>query len=190
MNQRERWIVYPLLFFALGAALRDKYTQSVQTGELHASQITCEDIAVIDPETPNRIVARLTSRPLGDSTSGNAGRYGVLALIDSAGKELCGVTNNQLQVREIACQGLFVIDPDNGKTLARLGSGLLQSDPQARPERIGTLVLNNQDFGSLMTAPPKKGQAPPKPRPPESEAPAAEPPAEAAEPAGESTDAS
>src|SRR5688500_13918891 len=152
MNERERWIVYPLLFFALGAALRDKYTQSVQTGELHASQITCEDIAVIDPETPNRIVARLTSRPLSGSAAEGPGRYGVLALIDSAGKELCGVTNNQLQVSEIACQGLFVIDPDNGKTLARLGAGMMRSDPDGAPERIGTLVLNNQDFGSLMTA--------------------------------------
>ena len=29
MSERERWIVYPLLLFALGAAIRDKLMQRV-----------------------------------------------------------------------------------------------------------------------------------------------------------------
>lgn len=61
MSERERWIVYPLLFFALGAALRDKFTHEVRTDRLHAGQIVCEELLVTDSEKPDRIVAKLTS---------------------------------------------------------------------------------------------------------------------------------
>ena len=43
MTERERWIVYPLLFLALGAALRDKLIKST-----FSERVTCE---VLDCET-------------------------------------------------------------------------------------------------------------------------------------------
>src|SRR3989337_1572037 len=110
MNERERWIIYPLLFFALGAALRDKFTQQVTTDRLHAGKILGEELQVIDSEKPDRIVAKLSSNPP-QRDNPNADRYGVFLLIDSEGKELCGVTNNQLQVSRIACHAGTIIDP-------------------------------------------------------------------------------
>jgi hypothetical protein len=176
MSERERWIVYPLLFFALGAALRDKYTQQVQTDRVHASHITCEEITIVDPETPDRIVARLGSDPLQATNTAGANRYGVLQLIDVANKNLCTVTNNQLVVGEIGCKGLAVIDPANGKILANLTSAESRTSPTAAPERVGVLLLNNQKFGGVMTAPPNpKGAAPAEkpPAPPDAAPPSA-----------------
>ncbi len=43
MSDRERWIVYPLLFLALGAALRDKF---IPPAQLRARSIAAEELAV------------------------------------------------------------------------------------------------------------------------------------------------
>jgi hypothetical protein len=41
MTERERWIVYPLLFLALGAGLRDKLFDQTRT-----KSIECQDLTV------------------------------------------------------------------------------------------------------------------------------------------------
>ena len=43
MSERERWIVYPLLFLALGAALRDKMFDRTWS-----RVVVCEELSVID----------------------------------------------------------------------------------------------------------------------------------------------
>ncbi|MEM6798578.1 MAG: hypothetical protein AAF589_03610 [Planctomycetota bacterium] len=43
MSERERWIVYPLLFLALGAALRDKLMQQTR-----ADQLVCQRLVMIN----------------------------------------------------------------------------------------------------------------------------------------------
>ncbi len=43
MSERERWIVYPLLFLALGAALRDKLLQRTW-----AKSLVCEQLVMVD----------------------------------------------------------------------------------------------------------------------------------------------
>src|SRR6185312_11083483 len=43
MTERERWIVYPLLFLALGAALRDKLIDRTTT-----KSIVCQELSIVD----------------------------------------------------------------------------------------------------------------------------------------------
>jgi hypothetical protein len=149
MSERERWIIYPLLFFALGAALRDKFTHEVRTDRMIAGQVVCEELLVTDSEKPDRVVAKLTSNPP-QRNRPNADRYGVFVLIDSEGKELCGVTNNQLQVSQIACNNVFsqavtVLDPQNPtKPLAQL-SGAPAVGPDGATRRVGRLVLTDSE---------------------------------------------
>ncbi len=51
MTSRERWIIYPLLFLALGAALRDKMVPgNVEAFSVDCSQLTCHRLDVIGPE--------------------------------------------------------------------------------------------------------------------------------------------
>jgi hypothetical protein len=149
MSERERWIIYPLLFFALGAALRDKFTHEVRTDRMIAGQVVCEELLVTDSEKPDRVVAKLTSNPP-QRNRPSADRYGVFVLIDSEGKELCGVTNNQLQVSQIACNNVFsqavtVLDPQNPtKPLAQL-SGAPAVGPDGATRRVGRLVLTDSE---------------------------------------------
>jgi hypothetical protein len=158
MNERERWIVYPLLFFALGASLRDKFLQHVSTKELECQrlvvkQISCEELVVTDPMKPDRIVAKLTSgSPAGGGEK--ADRYGVLVLIDSEGKELCGVTNNQLQVGQISSDQVLskvigVVDPQNPQQRLALLTSVTATAPDRSSRRIGSLLLTDNTGAEL-----------------------------------------
>jgi hypothetical protein len=150
MSERERWIVYPLLFFALGAALRDKFTQHVHTEELHAAKIACEELVVLDSDDPHRSVAKLLSAPSQNSAAG--ARYGVLALYDSEGKEFCGVTNSQLTVNSIA-----ITNPKNqAQPLALLTSAAQRDDANAY---FGSLLLKDSEGHVLWVTPTKPGGA-------------------------------
>ncbi|MEM6329490.1 MAG: hypothetical protein AAF790_04485 [Planctomycetota bacterium] len=62
MSERERWIVYPLLFLALGAALRDKLMQQTR-----ADQLVCNRLIVVDDA--GKVVTKL---------EGGAMRLGVI----------------------------------------------------------------------------------------------------------------
>ncbi|MGL4513903.1 MAG: hypothetical protein ACRCT8_12500 [Lacipirellulaceae bacterium] len=57
MTERERWIVYPLLFLALGAALRDKMAKQTR-----AQQLVCEQLLVVDSK--GRVMTQLAGDKL------------------------------------------------------------------------------------------------------------------------------
>jgi hypothetical protein len=58
MTERERWVVYPLLFLALGASLRDKLFDRTTS-----KSIVCEELMVVDADTggtePIRVLAKI-----------------------------------------------------------------------------------------------------------------------------------
>lgn len=49
MTERERWIVYPLLFLALGASLRDKLFDLTSS-----KRIVCQQLVVASDDRPGR----------------------------------------------------------------------------------------------------------------------------------------
>lgn len=53
MSERERWIVYPLLFLALGASLRDKIIKTTES-----QRIKCQGLLVYD-ERENKVIAMI-----------------------------------------------------------------------------------------------------------------------------------
>ena len=59
MNERERWTVYPLLFLALGASLKDKI---IPTDELQTDRIRCQQIELVDLE--NQVKSRIDANML------------------------------------------------------------------------------------------------------------------------------
>jgi len=155
MNERERWIVYPLLFFALGAALRDKFLQRMTTDEVIAKRILCDELSVRDPAKEDRLVAKLYSQAPNTPQAPDANRFGVLALFDSEGRELCGVTNDALYVRQVNCEGVRIFDPTSPtRVLAGLGS-VTVADEDGKPRPFGILMLNNEDFGAVTGNPPR-----------------------------------
>ena len=58
MTERERWVVYPLLFLALGAVLRDKLVDRTVT-----KRIECEELSIVaddsDGRNPPHVYARI-----------------------------------------------------------------------------------------------------------------------------------
>lgn len=76
MNDRERWIVYPLLFLALGAALRDKIAKQTR-----AKQIACETLYLVDDE--GRTMAYLTGNELRFDQGGPGNGFVVANAIDA-----------------------------------------------------------------------------------------------------------
>jgi len=56
MSQRERWIVYPLLFLALGIALRDKMSGTIDTGTIVCERVLCQRLNVGPADGPPGVV--------------------------------------------------------------------------------------------------------------------------------------
>jgi hypothetical protein len=72
MSERERWIVYPLLFLALGAGLRDKLFDQMMSRRIVCQELIVTEDKRVGPE-PVRILARIgpteptaTGRPMGN----------------------------------------------------------------------------------------------------------------------------
>jgi hypothetical protein len=157
MTERERWIVYPLLFFALGAALRDKFTHTVQTDELRAGRILCDElvasrsVTVYDPQNLARPLAQLTSSK--SMAPGSNKRLGSLLLTDSEGRDMFWLADDQIKTRLIECEGVRVIDPDNpSRTLAALATDASRGK-DGKPERYGILALNNREYNRILGNP-------------------------------------
>lgn len=71
MSNRERWVVYPLLFLALGASLRPAFFPSARlaAGQMRAQVVQggilrCKELVLEGPDSQEMLVARC--RPLGD----------------------------------------------------------------------------------------------------------------------------
>ena len=102
MTSRERWTVYPLLFLALGLAMRAVLVPPAQVAELEAIRLKCRELVVVDAQgTPvvhagrtqgdggGRIEVRdgagLTAVAIG---AGTMGQSATLQFYDPEGREI------------------------------------------------------------------------------------------------------
>lgn len=163
MTERERWIVYPLLFLALGAALRDKIAKQTQTKE-----IVCERLFLVDSE--GRSVAAL----VGDASQLGPGDLKLLGDMRR--------TNSQLAISGVLAgvvdsESIFSLNkpirPNTGNPTFRSLGELLQY-----LQRMGIQVAPRQQAPPPQAATkPPTGGAPPTSTEPSAE-PSAENPAE------------
>lgn len=164
MSERERWIVYPLLFFALGAAIRDKLFHQVRTDDVaaqtvRADKVICTNLTVVDPANPSQELARLV--PVSGNIvarNGEPYRFGALLLNDNDGKEIFAVANDTLNMRHIQCDSivangdvlakrLAVIDPERPRVkLAQLTVGRTQPP---KSETFGAVILTDHQGAEL-----------------------------------------
>jgi hypothetical protein len=82
MTERERWVVYPLLFLALGVSLRDKLIDRTT-----ARVIVCQELQVVDEDFTGRRPTRTLARIGPHDTQGGApvGYLGVDGIVDVNG---------------------------------------------------------------------------------------------------------
>ncbi|MCH2113638.1 MAG: hypothetical protein MK171_01820 [Pirellulales bacterium] len=126
MSERERWIVYPLLFFALGAALRDKVTQRVESKE-----ILCQRLRIVDQHDSNVVLAEVGASRLGDE-NGHLPRSFLRV-------------DDMMCLGGVQCEGLSVVnekDPENPLIVLATGPAPNYEIDKA-PKLMGVVVLRD-----------------------------------------------
>jgi hypothetical protein len=127
MSERERWVVYPLLFLALGAALRDKLFDRTTT-----RSIVCQELTVVDEQ------------PIGSQPVRVLAKIGRAQSADAGGPNGFLFVNGQVEVVDEAAVGQQVVTVP----VAKIGR-----DPQARGgTRSGLLVVSGQVVAKRINA--------------------------------------
>lgn len=163
MSERERWIVYPLIFFALGAAIRDKLLERVETKE-----VVCESLQIVDLENPTFTLAELTFvRRSSDDPTQLAEQVGSLRIVDSQGN-VVGSMEDRAFIQRILTRQIQVVDPHD-HPLVNVGTepvvvpGTVGEGENAQGTIVhqGVIYLNNESVGtSKIAVPPPTGNKP------------------------------
>jgi len=190
MTERERWTVYPLLFLALGLALKDKL---VPPGEesVRYKVVVCNELIVDDPETKTRVTI----------VKGNLAASGgilcnELAVDDPKTKARVAVTHGNVAASgSVQCQniisGALVVPGADGKVLATIAANEAGGFVRTIGSKNGlTTLLGNADQVAglmfidpqgtvhprqLFAAPQQPGGEKPEEKPAEKDAPADQP---------------
>ncbi len=146
MSDRERWILYPLLFFSLSLGIKTKWDAA--NGQSTFQRVVCRELVVQTPFEKPRFV-------LGESMVGG----GILELFDSDGKRAVTLQSGDgggaiLLVRkkdqkvlvlghdsDVRLSGIMAYDQNNDGRLIPIDSRLIPSSgwqllrwPAAKPE--------------------------------------------------------
>lgn len=117
MSERERWIVYPLLFLTMGIALREKVIQPI------SDEVRCRRLAVYDDN--DRKVAELAPLTVTLPGTSDPVQVGTLRLLDAFGLPIVSVDYQGLNVTG----NLDIIGPVNKPVVhigASEGGGVVQ----------------------------------------------------------------
>jgi hypothetical protein len=79
MSERERWMIYPLLFLSLGISLRSKITSSLDLREISCNTLRCDHVIGRDGESGCKTV-------LCDHILGGDANFQRLSVLNNAGK--------------------------------------------------------------------------------------------------------
>jgi hypothetical protein len=116
MNERERWIVYPLLFLALGAALRDKLSEHTTTKILESEHVKtktleCQEIVVYSDESAGRQPVPLVQVGAMQLSKGHPARIGRLEingqLLVNGPLEAQGIQSESIQASNVNAENYY-----------------------------------------------------------------------------------
>ena len=139
MTERERWIVYPLLFLALGAALRDKLIDTTMS-----RRIVCQELVVVDggrgPDGPQR-VAQIGAVPATSSGQPPRGQILVNGRVDAQDFVVNGqsiVPRARQNMPIISLQDLFRLWQQSAGGARAQPSGAKPGEPAGpqRPQQV------------------------------------------------------
>jgi len=100
MSERERWIVYPLLFLALGAALRDKLSEQTRT-----KHIECQELVVYGEDRPGQPPVPLVQIGAMQRSNGGAPHLGQIVINGQLVAQ--GVQAESIETRHINADNYF-----------------------------------------------------------------------------------
>ena len=150
MNERERWIVYPLLFLALGAALRDKLSEQTKT-----KRIECQELIVFGEEGVNRTPVPLVQIGAMQRSSGDAPHIGQVLINGQLIAQ--GVQADSFQARNVNADNYYFRRVPFAPALLRAMPGVSPADwLRALQQSAQSLGPNSQ---STVTPPAKSDEA-------------------------------
>ena len=132
MSTRERWIVYPLLFLALGTSIKPKIAPPTESkldtasGNLVANRITCRRLFIVDDAGEARV--RITGANSKDEAE--------IQIIDRSGQAVV-----RLKADAAMRAGLIETLRDDGQAQAVLTSSATGGEIQAFDNAQKTAVL-------------------------------------------------
>lgn len=105
MTERERWIVYPLLFLALGAALRDKLFEQTNTKKIRCQElvVTSEDVAGQEGAT----LVRIGAVPRTSANSPHVGQIAVNGVVQAQAVEATDINADNYYFRSVPVPAVF-----------------------------------------------------------------------------------
>lgn len=151
MSERERWIVYPLLFLALGAGLRDKLFDQTTS-----KRIVCQELTVVDEAPPGREplllarIGRLESSATGAPAGGYLAVNGPLSVagpVDAQAYAIRGVP--------LVPNWQAIVSPD---FLRALQQALQQTGPREAPAPANRPAEDADASGAAPTNSPPAGE--------------------------------
>jgi hypothetical protein len=105
MTERERWIVYPLLFLALGAALRDKLSEQTNT-----KLIRCQELVVTGEEVAGQegaTLVRIGAVPRTSANSPHLGEIVVTGRIQTQVVQADGIVAQEIDAARVNAENYF-----------------------------------------------------------------------------------
>lgn len=102
MTERERWVVYPLLFLALGAALRDKLVDRTTT-----KSIVCQELTVVEEEPIGNQPVRVLAKIGRTEATSSAPARGYLVVNGEVAVDGMVKVNGVVNAKQYAYQGML-----------------------------------------------------------------------------------
>lgn len=145
MTDRERWTIYPLLFLALGIAVKDKLFHEVKTDNVFSKKLQCNSLIVTDQQGSEQVL--ITATPSG----GLVRTRGAMAIVDQTGREqvLLSSTSNGGFIRS---RGTLAVTDRDGLEQVQVSIGPAGGQIQTHGTHNGliTLLGYTDQFGGLM----------------------------------------
>lgn len=135
MSDRERWIVYPLLFLALGVSLRDKLTQSIDDLRFlvgNAVSIDLEDGLIQTRELQAEVV-----------------HCRILKVLSEMGRPLVELDGVSLAVGEGHVSGAIRVADEEGQTLLVLRGGTRRPGQSSSARRSSPVTAKLGEQGVI-----------------------------------------
>jgi hypothetical protein len=151
MTERERWVVYPLLFLALGASLRDKLG-----GRTTTKSIVCQELRVEDEPVGNQN-ARVLAHIGRTEPSPGKPSVGYLMVNGQIGVDGAVNVNGMINANQYLFRGLPLIPGVQAIIPGAAMPNLMHASPQAQPSEPETKIRPGQ---SPPASPPAPAQTP------------------------------
>jgi len=114
MSERERWVVYPLLFLALGASLRDKLVDRTMT-----RRIVCQELRIEDEPVGNQPARTLAMIGRTEATS-TTPSYGFVVVNGEIAVDGAVKVNGAVSARQFGNLGIPALQALPGITVLDL----------------------------------------------------------------------